>query len=202
MDITPFVLDRKEAYKLWKEYVSVCKGNPKDKFLEDMKKVYHQLKCGQKVIDIYTVFQRSGLNFNGEPRLAIARATTKTITCFYRYDGQVIFIDKFDKWSNRHWKEIDSIRIKKIFPEIPREKQQQYQSEIKLEAPVPSIPASLRPKGKLGNNYYILWEVEKWTRIPPRDPYLLRRLTENMFVVVAGWKLTELERAVMKGRVW
>lgn len=202
MEVETFALDRKEAHKLWREYVATCKDNPKDKFLEDMKKVYHQLKCGQKVIDIYTIFQRSGLNFNGEPRLAIARATTKTIHCFYRYNGQVVFVDKLSKWSNNSWNEIDAIRIKNTFPEIPKEKRQQYESGIRLEAPVPSIPASLRPKGKLNNNYYILWEVEKWTRIIPRDPYLLRRLTENMFVVVVAWKLTDLERAVMKGRVW
>ena len=34
-----------------------------------------------------------------------------------------------------------------------------------------------------------------------RDPYLLRRINENLFVVLASWDLTELERAVMEGYV-
>ncbi len=59
----------------------------------------------------------------------------------------------------------------------------------------------LLPKGS-NENYYVLWEVDHWTREPPRDPYLLRRITDNMFVVIAAWNLTDLERAVIKGRTW
>ncbi len=201
MDIETFALDRKEAQRLWKEYVVACKDNPNDKFTSDMKKVYNQLKSGRKIIDIYEVFRRSGINFSGQPRLAIAKTTTKSVKCHYYKDGEVVFISKYSSTWGDSWREADAIRIKKIFPSIPKEKTPQYESKIKMEAPVPAIPASVRPKKNI-DNLYILWEVDEWKPIPPRDPHLLRRITENMFVIVAGWKLTDLERAVMKGRVW
>lgn len=53
----------------------------------------------------------------------------------------------------------------------------------------------------MGSDYYILWEVDEWKKVPPVDPYLLRRITSNFFVVLAGWNLTELERAAMAGRM-
>jgi len=197
MKVEKFSLKRKKAYKLWQDYVKACKDNPKDKFLQDMKKVYNQLKSGRKVIDITEVFKRSGLNMDGDPNLAIAPANLKEILCQYDEDGTVTFVRSFWK---PNW-DIDVI-IKDTFPNLPKEQWQgQYSRYKRIEAPVPVIPASIRPKGNLAN-YYILWEVEKWKPVPPKDPYLLRRLTKNMFVVVAGWKLTKLERSVMKGRVY
>ena len=203
MNVESFVMSKEEAKKLWKEYVEACKENPEDKFLQDMKQVYNQLSCGRKVVDINTIFQRSGLTFNGEPRLAIALATEKKVRCTYSKDGTVKFLnlDAYNtRWGNNcvFAKDID---IKGIFPKIPEEKLDRFNSDIVLETIVPKIPASIRPKGQL-ENYYVLWEVEKWKLVPPIDPYLLRRINDNMFVVVAGWNLTELERAVMKGRVW
>jgi hypothetical protein len=203
MNVESFVMSKEEAKKLWKEYVEACKENPSDKFLQDMKNVYNQLSCGRKVVDINTIFQRSGLTFNGEPRLAIALATEKKVRCTYSKDGTVKFLnlDAYNtRWSNNYVFAKDIV-IKGIFPKIPEEKLDRFNSDIVLETIVPKIPASIRPKGKL-ENYYVLWEVEKWKLVPPVDPYLLRRINDNMFVVVAGWNLTELERAVMKGRVW
>jgi hypothetical protein len=86
------------------------------------------------------------------------------------------------------------------FPPIPDGILGQWDHEKVLKTIVPKIPASLRPKGDL-NKYYILWEVEKWQAVP-KDPYLLKRLTKNMFVILAGWDLTELERSVIAGRAW
>jgi len=202
MNVEAFGMSKEEAKKLWKEYVEACKENPQDKFLQDMKKVYNQLSCGRKIVDINTIFQRSGLTFNGEPRLAIALATEKKVRCKYKKDGTVIFLNMDARACN--WDEsthkIDVV-IENVFPKIPEDKLDKWKRDINLETIVPKIPASLRPKGKL-ENYYVLWEVEKWKMVPPVDPYLLRRINDNMFVVVAGWNLTELERAVMKGRVW
>lgn len=45
------------------------------------------------------------------------------------------------------------------------------------------------------------WEVEKWKPVPPRDPILVKRLTPNLFGVLATWNLTELERAIIRGRI-
>lgn len=196
MNIEEFAMIKKDAKPLWKEYTAACKKNPKDKFLKDMKAVYNQLKCGRKVIDIYKVFERATINHKFEPKLAIALATNKTVYLRYYKTGRASF--RPDRWGRS--KEI-LILPEGIFPKIPDSNFQQYENHKEFEAPVPAIPASIRPKGNL-DEYYVLWEVEEWKPIPPKDPYLLRRLTNNMFVVVAAWNLTELERSVMRGRVW
>ena len=35
----------------------------------------------------------------------------------------------------------------------------------------------------------------------PRDPMLLKKLTPNLYGVLATWNLTELERAIIRGRL-
>ena len=47
----------------------------------------------------------------------------------------------------------------------------------------------------------MLWEVDEWSAAPDKDPFLLRRITPNMFVIVAAWELTDLEISVISGRM-
>ena len=189
---------KEEAREKWKEYVEACKLNPDDKFLVDMKNVYNQLKSGRKVIDIYEVFQRSGVDDDFQPKMAICPADAKVGYFRYNKDGEIVFSDR----QLSHWDEPVKKDVKIInMPDIPEGIKVDGWGEKVMKTLVPKIPASIRPKGNL-SNYYLLWEVEEWALVPPIDPYLLRRINKNMFVVVAGWDLTELERAVMKGRVW
>jgi hypothetical protein len=199
MKIEKFAMTKKKAYALWKEYIEACKDNPKDKFLQDMKGVYCQLKSGRKIVDIHKIFEAAGLNDKSEPKLAIAVASAKTVTMEYKQNGSMLFTKNFSNWS--HKETAEDIIVSNVFPELPEQHwDDKYDKRKRRKTTVPAIPASLRPKGSL-NNYYILWEVKKWEIIPPKDPYLLKRITPNMFVVLAGWNLTELERSVMKGRM-
>jgi hypothetical protein len=204
MKIEEFSLKRRKAYELWKEYSAALKRNPKDEFLKDMKAVYTQLKSGRKVVDITNVIQKAGLKEDYSPRLAIAPANARICFCLYRHDGLMKFSGKmFDRYNTS----VEDVAIRNTMPKIPDKEflnvTWEGDKEKRWTAPVPVIPASIRPSkySKQWTNYYVLWEVENWKPEPPKDPYLLRRLTRNMFVVVAGWNLTELERAVMKGRL-
>jgi hypothetical protein len=73
-----------------------------------------------------------------------------------------------------------------------------------IEADVPTVPAHLLPEGKL-DNYYILWKVQEWRLsrtsavFRKGDPFLLRRVNDNAFIVLAEWDLTEVEQAVIRG---
>lgn len=65
---------------------------------------------------------------------------------------------------------------------------------------MPLIPVHLRPRHAL-DNYHVLWEAE-WSRVVPRDPYLLRRIgNADLWLVLAAWDLTEVERAALATRV-
>ena len=48
------------------------------------------------------------------------------------------------------------------------------------------------------DRYFILWEAD-WQRRAPVDPALLRPVGGDLYVVVATWDLTDLERAVLNG---
>lgn len=69
----------------------------------------------------------------------------------------------------------------------------------RLRTQVPIVPPPLRPRGALWR-YHVLFEVEGWEAIPPRDPILLRRIRGDLFAVVAVWDLTEVERMVLATR--
>ena len=67
-------------------------------------------------------------------------------------------------------------------------------------AQVPPVPLHLKPKRGLAS-YFILWEAT-WQPEPARDPYLLRRIGRaDLWVVLAHWELTEVERAALATRV-
>ena len=67
-----------------------------------------------------------------------------------------------------------------------------------IEAPTPVIPPKHIQKG---DHLYLLWEVEHWIPAAPKDPLLLRRITNNLFVIYAHWNTTKLERAIIRGRL-
>lgn len=74
--------------------------------------------------------------------------------------------------------------------------------KAEYKATVPEIPFHLRPNGD-AENYFILWEVEKWEElwrrpITPGDPLLLERIAHPIYVVVAQWDLTELEKRILE----
>jgi hypothetical protein len=68
-----------------------------------------------------------------------------------------------------------------------------------IKALIPAIPAHLRPADDLAN-YHILWEA-KWEPTAPVDPLLLKRLTDNIYVILAQWDLTPIEQAILEDRL-
>jgi hypothetical protein len=70
--------------------------------------------------------------------------------------------------------------------------------QLLVRALVPKIPPLLKPAGDL-SDFFILWEA-KWEAVAPVDPILLRRVSESVFVVLAQWDLTPLERSVLETR--
>lgn len=65
---------------------------------------------------------------------------------------------------------------------------------------VPLVPPRHRPKNSRIRNFHILWEVDEWTMVPPKDPALLRHIRGDLWSVQAIWDLSELERLVLTQR--
>jgi len=175
-----------------------------EKYLEEMCNCFLQLKRGRKLIDIFEVMLRIGVNDTEEPRLAISNCNWKTVEFRKLMNGAGVFKEFIDNWKDS-WKNTIDFPEKTFKVWSPNESSGsvRFESNIKnqrLKTKVPVIPAQFLPKGKL-ENYYVLWEVDKWEEIPKRkDPILLKRINKNLFAVLAVWKLSKLEQSIIRGR--
>ncbi len=186
-----------EAEAKYKEYLAVVKTR-KEKYLEDLKKVYFNLKQGKSVIDVFECMKKAGVNEIGEPRLAISIAGKDSI----RFEKNNIGSGTFYNGEDAGY--VNDVQLPSgTFPEWKTAEGTGWQSFLrrKIKTGVPIVPAHLLPPGNL-NQYHILWEVLDWEEDVPRkgDPFLLKRLSTNLFAVFAEWDVTKLEQSIIRGR--
>jgi hypothetical protein len=187
---------RSIASDKWHQYNKPFKETGKSIY-KDLGKVYGQVRRGRKIIDINKVMVKAGNRKTAEPRLAIALASEKKVRCMYSTKGEAIFLPE----GISTWKEREKYSVKVTgMPTFSWQDKNQWKN-YECVAPVPLIPPRLLPK-KLTDAHYILWEVDVWEMVPPTDPYLLERITSNVFVILAGWDLTEIEKMAMAGRMY
>ena len=209
MQVETFSEVKAVANAKWRQYREGEKATKgKEPIYTDLKKMYWQIMRGKVLCDITEVIKAGGVHENFHPKLAVARADTKVVRCRYDQRGNC----RFRTETSNRWREDGfASDVNVILPEIPKEHLRywntwptqprwDFRSQFDLEAPVPLIPPAHRP-AQLTDEYYILWEVEVWKMVPPTDPYLLRRITKNIFAVEAQWDLTPLEKAAMAGRM-
>ena len=208
MENTPTItMPRKEAKMFYQDYLGAVKTR-KEKYVKELKQVYYHLSKGNKVLDIYEVFKKTGVNKDGDPKLAIALASERNVNFEKRElgagrfeTGQFRFyVDlptkTFPKWKTRLNKGED-----RYFGNQWVRKGARFIIKQEISTKVPIVPAHLLPEGSL-ENYYILWEVVKgWEKMPVvKDPFLLKRINANAFVVLAEWEITAIEQAIIRGR--
>ena len=199
-EIVKHKMPKDQAKEVWKKYCEVLRTR-KDKFLKIMKDAHYQMKEGRELIDIYEVMKKFGLSEKNEPVFAIARADIPEVLFEKRDEGTGRFgVDK--QWNSEVTWTKDNVTLPDKTFDIhwAREEKSQWTIKDKLiKTKVPIIPVELLPEGDL-KNYYILWEVVNWESLPlPKDPILLKRISENLFAVLGCWDVTELERSVMRG---
>ncbi|HZS10410.1 MAG TPA: hypothetical protein VFD58_36610 [Blastocatellia bacterium] len=192
------VMEKDAAKQAHREYASLVKTR-KEQYIRDLKQVYWHLAKGEKVLDIYEVFNKTGVNEQGDPKLAIVRADRKSVVFRKDNSGTGSFRCE-DSW--HHCKSCIDLPVN-TFPDFPTEQPNPnswpriIRERITTQTPI--IPAHLVPSGSL-DNYFILWEVPEWKPVPTfKDPFLLKRINKNTFVVLAEWDLTPLEQAVIRG---
>ena len=200
--VAKILVPAEQAKVEWKKYCQLLKTR-KDKHLKIMKEAMFFAKQGKQFIDVYEVMKKAGLNKNNEPRLAIARADIHQVYLEKQDSGTFRFC--MEKGWNKGGLSDDVLLPQKSF-NVKWERLLRADGtpswEIKdkeLVTKVPIIPVDLMPEGDL-SSYYILWEVKEWNKLPePKDPFLLKRISENLFVILGAWDITELERAIIGG---
>lgn len=202
MQTLTVALDRTEARRLYREYRKHQHWSaPIDR---EIQRAYQFLARGLTIIQALASVAAAGVKTEGEdagfPKLALCRADAIACTAQMSHDGACSM--SADDYRARHsrargWEVMQSRNLVAwpagSFSRPPA-------ARWRATALVPSAPLHLRPKRGL-SNYSILWEAE-WTKIPPHDPLLVRRIGKgDLWLVVAAWNLTPVERATLATRI-
>jgi hypothetical protein len=196
MEAVNIEMDAAEAMRLYKAY-------QRDRHFEtpidrEIKRTYREIAKGNTVIKALESIVAAGAHADGTPKLGLVRADQTR--CQMR------------RWENGSFRMAPASHINSTRPaadmdfsfpagSLPPQKDSTPNGWWQVrEAIVPIIPLHLRPRTGL-DGYHILWEAE-WNRTVPIDPFLLKRLGKgDLWLVVAAWDLTEVERAALQSRV-
>lgn len=156
---------------------------------------YAALAKGTPLLQLSEAFKLAPRDDKGRPRLAIARADAEEVR-LRQWAGAGRY--EFGISHNTVYRRIRA-HIHVALPPVA--------ADLVGFALVPIIPpaAKAAAKGLKPKEVFVLWEVEAWasssslTR-PDRDPFLLKRLDDDLYAVLAEWDLTEVERAILAGR--
>jgi len=189
MQAERLTVDRDEARRIWRKYQEHrLYSTPVDR---EIAHVYQLLAQGRVVIKALESIKVAGLGADMLPKLAIVRADATHCYLDSRADGRGRMATKLAVKPSETRNFIDF--APGTWPGIAHAK-------YFYQAMVPLIPVPLRPRRAL-ENYHILFEAE-WSRMVPKDPMLLRRIgAGDLWTVLAHWDLTEVERAVLAGRL-
>jgi hypothetical protein len=165
---------------------------PEDRAIE---RAYREIASGRVLIRALESIKEAGLDELGRPKLAIIRADIKRVRLSISPHIDAEFCPMVSARGSQRGMQWRIGGHRPIV--VPGLRSREYMHG-RPEAVVPLIPVHLRPQTAL-DAYHILWEAD-WQAVP-RDPMLLRRLGGDLWIVVAAWDLTEVERAVMASRV-
>ena len=154
-------------------------------------RAYRAIKEGKRLIDLFDSMRIAGLDELGRPKLAVGRADWSQVWFYWQEnDRNAYFQPRSTQWG-RGLKKCVEVPAS-CLPGLKRDP-----LGIHYCAMTPTIPPKYRPKNLKA--YWILWEAE-WRRgEPPIDPLLLHHLGGSMYIVLAAWDLTPIERAVLRG---
>lgn len=197
MNVTLIEMDQAQARKKLQEYRRKCHKDAENDYAA-MARAYKELAEGFPLINIVGAIREGGVNDEGWPRFAIARADRKEIR-FRWGQNQAIYDARHPNvitdwnWMNS---QVDSQLIERVSYEGARH---DGNSRFAL---VPMVPPHVRPeKGQL-RDWYILWEVEHWSErssfatVSP-DPLLMKHVDGDLYAVIGAWDLTPLEESIL-----
>lgn len=196
MDVPLITLPRVEALQKVAAYQRAMKRS-KNPELAAAEAGYAALAEGRALLDLNLAVGAGGWTPEGHPRFAVARADRLSV----RYEIERPWL-RFD--SSITGRGGPSLRRSVALSSMPAP-DASWNGWRRADALVPLVPADVREEARKAaqftgeRSWYILWEAV-WKPVPPRDPILLEHLAGSLYVVLAQWNLTDLERALMSGR--
>jgi len=184
-----------EKYLEYREQLAISDDEETELLMRAHRAVYQ----GKAVISLHRTAQAIGVDAHGLPKLAIARATAQNVW-YRRYRGSPFFLQPWFSTTGTfsHSRVSRSYYHNVILPRNltwPETSGAPY-----VKALVPMIPPRYVPTHGGLHLYHILFEPV-WKPTAPVDPFLVRHLGGDLYVIVAQWDLTEIERAVLESRL-
>jgi hypothetical protein len=201
METQTVQVDREKAQQLYRDYKKHAHwSRPIDK---ECMRAYQLIAAGRMIIQALESVRVAGVKQSGVdegyPALGLCRADATACTAQMGHDGSCTMTadNARQRVSHHNWQAIPSRSVLSwasgTFPSVKA-------GRWRATALVPAAPLNLRPKRGL-QNYHVLWEAQ-WTKIPPHDPLLLRRIGRgDLWLVVCQWDLTNVERAALSTRL-
>lgn len=183
-------VDYWKAHSAYLEYRALVKSGRATKQDAELRRAYREIYLGKKVLDINMAIGDAGLDAQGLPKLAIARADWAFVHA-WMYDGRFVFSAGGSWESNRKQTATHNVNVRIAGATRNAEG----------KAQVPMIPPAHRPPSASPlSGYRILFEAV-WERRPPVDPILLKAIGGPFYVVLAQWDLSPLEQAVLRAKL-
>ena len=158
----------------------------------EIARIYRAIARGKKIISVADAIRSAGLDSRGRPLLAVCRASAQHAFCRVEpWKDQVTF-SELDTNSLRSDRPRSGTKIVIDWPNL----RSSVTEVVSAMAFLPRIPPQYRPASQKLTGYHILWEAD-WTHLP-RDPYLLKRIGKDAWVVLAAWDLTDVEMNVLR----
>lgn len=155
---------------------------------------YREQAKGLPLLRLSRAFHATGWNADGSPTLGIARADRKIVEVRLR-DDHISFYSGAPGYARYDGSSSLTVQVR-LADMPPRPEGAKW---WRARAVVPLIPPEVLPERCDLMKRHILWEAD-WKEVPS-DPMLLRHLGGDLWVVEAAWDLTEVERAVLAGRI-
>lgn len=184
MNVQPLSVTQHQAWTALREYKQ--HRDVYDRRDWEIERIYRAISKGKTVISVNDAIVRAGLDDRGRPRLAIMRADQQACICRTHAPGYIVF--------ENEWRS----RAAEWYFEVPWPNRPGVHGATTwtFTARLPRIPPQHRPVNSSLSNYHLLWEAD-WQDLP-RDPYLLRRIGKDAWVVLAAWDLTDVELSVLR----
>lgn len=207
MNVTTMTMPKAQAKRMLREYrARLLKRND-----DELRAVAEGLKWmarGRAVINLSEAIRGGGLFPSGLPKLAICRSDETRVEFEWRPHSSAGTY-RLARRGRRRGRPPQNNEVVVEFG--ARHGKTQWDEHWKAHvgvtltgsAMVPLVPPAALKEAHTGTSalgrFFTLWEVEKWEPVPPRDPMLLQHLGGELYVVLAQWDLTDIERAVIAG---
>lgn len=204
MNVATMRMPKAQARRMLRDYRKRILKSRNDE-LEAVAEGLKWMARGRAVLNLSEAIRGGGFFPSGLPKLAICRSDMRAVSISWHGNQRIAIYEAVrDRWGGRRPGRLRvEIDMGEGHKKTHMESWGNAWTTLTGQTMVPMVPPAALAEAHTGTTalgkFYTLWEVERWEPVPPRDPMLLKHLGGELYVVLAEWDLTELERAVIAG---